>query len=79
MGEGEMGRGTTARNPNYLKPERPYLEGLTLVTITDAGTAAAAIKAGKITMTTAVTSLGVDDALRLAPDLQGNIHCPGSP
>jgi peptide/nickel transport system substrate-binding protein len=62
---------TYERNPNYFKKGRPYLDGLTVVAITDAGTAAAAVKAGKITLTTAATSMGVDDALKLEKDLKG--------
>jgi peptide/nickel transport system substrate-binding protein len=62
---------TYERNPNYFKPGRPYLDGLTIVAIADAGTAAAAIKAGKIIMTTAATSIGVDDILKLEKDLKG--------
>jgi peptide/nickel transport system substrate-binding protein len=61
---------TYERNPHYFKPGRPYLDGLTIVGITDAGTAAAAIKAGKITMTT-TGSLDVDDILKLAQELKG--------
>jgi len=53
---------TYEKNLQYFKPGRPYLDGLTIMAISDAGTAAAAIKAGKITMTTAMTSLGVDGA-----------------
>src|SRR5215471_1879518 len=62
---------TYEKNPQYFKPGRPYIDGLTIMAISDAGTAAAALKAGKITMTTAVTSLGVDDALQLEKALQG--------
>jgi ABC-type transport system substrate-binding protein len=62
---------TYEKNPTYFKPGRPYVDGLTIMAISDAGTAAAALKAGKITMTTAVTSLGVDDALQLEKALQG--------
>ncbi len=62
---------TYEKNPQYFKPGRPYLDGLTIMAISDAGTAAAAIKAGKITMTTAMTSLGVDDAPPLEKDLRG--------
>jgi peptide/nickel transport system substrate-binding protein len=65
---------TYARNPTYFKKGRPYLDGLTIVAITDAGTAAAAIKAGKIVMTTAATALGVDDMLKLEKDLQGKYN-----
>jgi len=62
---------TYEKNPHYFKKGRPYLDGLTIVAITDAGTAAAAVKAGKIVMTTAATSLGVDDILKLEQDLKG--------
>jgi peptide/nickel transport system substrate-binding protein len=62
---------TYERNPAYFKPGRPYLDGLTVMAITDAGTAAAAIKAGRIQMTTGATSLGVDDVLRLERELRG--------
>jgi len=56
---------TFEKNPTYFKPGRPYLDSITILSITDAGTAAAAVKAGKIHMTTGVTSLGVDDLLKL--------------
>lgn len=62
---------TYERNPNYFKQGRPYLDSLTILAITDAGTAAAAIKVGKIVMTTGVTALGVDDMLKLERELQG--------
>ena len=39
--------------------------------INDKGTAAAAIKAGRIQMTTAITGLEVDDVLKLEKELQG--------
>jgi peptide/nickel transport system substrate-binding protein len=61
---------TLAKNPQYFKPGRPYLDGLTVITITDRGTAAAAIKAGKIQMTLP-GPLGVDDVLKLERDLKG--------
>ncbi len=53
------------RNPNYFKEGRPYLDKLTVMNVSDAGTASAAIKAGKIQATTAVTAIGVEDALKL--------------
>lgn len=53
------------RNPNYFKEGRPYLDKLTVMNVADAGTASAAIKAGKIQATTAVTAVGVEDALKL--------------
>jgi peptide/nickel transport system substrate-binding protein len=62
---------TFERNPTYFKPGRPFVDGFTLLAITDAGTAAAAIKAGRIHLTTGVTALGVDDLLRLEKELQG--------
>jgi peptide/nickel transport system substrate-binding protein len=62
---------TYERNPNYFKQGRPYLSNLTILAITDAGTAAAAIKVGKIVMTTGVTALGVDDMLKLERELKG--------
>jgi ABC-type transport system substrate-binding protein len=62
---------TYERNPNYFKTGRPYLDGLTILAITDAGTAAAAVKAGKIVMTTGVTALGADDMLKLERELKG--------
>jgi peptide/nickel transport system substrate-binding protein len=62
---------TLERNPKYFKKGRPYLDRLTVIAITDKGTAAAAIKAGKIQMTTGATALGVDDVLTLEKDLQG--------
>jgi peptide/nickel transport system substrate-binding protein len=39
---------TYEKNPDYFKKGRPYLDTLTIIAITDAGTAAAAFKAGKI-------------------------------
>jgi peptide/nickel transport system substrate-binding protein len=62
---------TYERNPTYFKKGRPYVDSLTILAITDAGTAAAAVRAGRIQMTTGVTSLGVDDLLRLRKELQG--------
>jgi peptide/nickel transport system substrate-binding protein len=62
---------TYEKNPNYFKTGRPYLDSLTILSITDAGTAAAAVKAGKIVMTTGVTALGADDMLKLEKDLKG--------
>jgi peptide/nickel transport system substrate-binding protein len=62
---------TYEKNPQYFKPGRPYVDGLTIMAISDAGTVAAALKAGRITMTTGATSLGPDDAPQLAKDLQG--------
>jgi ABC-type transport system substrate-binding protein len=61
---------TYARNLHYFKSGRPYVDRLTIVTITDSGTAAAAVKAGKITMTT-TGSLDVDDILKLEQELKG--------
>ncbi len=61
---------TLEKNPNYFKKGRPYLDRLTVITITDKGTAAAAIKAGKIQMTLP-GPLGVDDVLKLEKDLKG--------
>ena len=62
---------TYERNPTYFKKGRPFVDGFTLLAIADAGTAAAAVKAGRIHMTTGVTALGVDDLLRLAQELKG--------
>jgi len=62
---------TLARNPTYFKPGRPYVDGLTILGISDAGTAAAAVKAGRIQMTTGLTSLGIDDLLKLEKELKG--------
>ncbi len=53
------------RNPNYFKTGRPYLDELTVMNMSDAGTATSAIRAGKIQATTAVTAVGVEDALKL--------------
>ena len=64
---------TYERNPTYFKKGRPFVDGFTLLAIADAGTAAAAVKAGRIHMTTGVTALGVDDLLRLAQELKGQI------
>ena len=44
---------------------------MTILAITDAGTAAAAFRAGRIQMTTGVTALGVDDLLKLEKELKG--------
>jgi ABC-type transport system substrate-binding protein len=62
---------TYERNPTYFKKGRPFVDGFTLLAITDAGTAAAAVKAGRIHLTTGVTALGVDDLLRLEQELKG--------
>jgi ABC-type transport system substrate-binding protein len=62
---------TYERNPKYFKPGRPYLDSLTILAITDAGTAAAAVKVGKVVMTTGVTALGADDMLKLEKELKG--------
>ena len=62
---------TLARNPTYFKPGRPYVDGLTILGISDAGTAAAAVRAGRIQMTTGLTSLGIDDLLKLEKELKG--------
>ena len=59
------------RNPNYFKKGRPYLSALSLVVINDKGTAAAAIKAGKIQLTTSISGLEVDDVLKLEKELKG--------
>jgi peptide/nickel transport system substrate-binding protein len=59
------------KNPNYFKKGRPYLDTLSIVIINDKGTAAAAIKAGRIQMTTAITGLEVDDVLKLEKELKG--------
>src|SRR6266851_4784501 len=63
---------TYERNPNYFKKGRPYLDSLTILAITDPGTAAAAIKAGKIMLTTAAAFQGADDVLKLGKELEGN-------
>jgi peptide/nickel transport system substrate-binding protein len=62
---------TYERNPTYFKKGRPYVDSLTILAITDAGTAAAAFRAGRIQMTTGVTALGVDDLLKLEKELKG--------
>jgi peptide/nickel transport system substrate-binding protein len=62
---------TYERNPTYFKAGRPYVDGLTILAITDAGTAAAAFKVGRLQMTTGVTALGVDDLLKLEKELKG--------
>lgn len=67
-------RGDTSvyeKNKNYFKKDQPYLDGLRTIVITDQGTAAAAIKSGQITMTTAVSGLQVDDIFKLEKELQG--------
>jgi peptide/nickel transport system substrate-binding protein len=62
---------TLERNPTYFKQGRPYVDGLTILAISDAGTAAAAVRAGRIQMTTGLTTLGVDDLLKLEKELKG--------
>jgi peptide/nickel transport system substrate-binding protein len=62
---------SSEKNPNYFKKGRPYLDALSIVIINDKGTAAAAIKAGRIQLTTAITGLEVDDVLKLEKDLKG--------
>ena len=64
---------TYERNANYFKPGLPYLDRLTVLAMSDAGTAAAAIKANKIVMTTAATALSIDDMVKLATDLKGRV------
>ena len=70
---------TYEKNKNYFKKGRPYLDGLRIVVITDQGTAAAAIKSGQVTMTTAVSGLQVDDVLKLEKDSKANTLSTGSP
>jgi peptide/nickel transport system substrate-binding protein len=62
---------TYVRNSTYFKQGRPYVDGLTILAITDAGTAAAAFKVGRLQMTTGFTALGVDDLLKLETELKG--------
>lgn len=62
---------TYDRNPHYFKLGRPYFDRLTVIAINDAGTAAAALKTGKIHMTTAATAIGVEGATKLAEALKG--------
>jgi peptide/nickel transport system substrate-binding protein len=62
---------TYERNPNYFKKGRPYLDGLRVMTISDKGTIAAALRGGKIEMTTASFGFDADDAVRLGSDLKG--------
>ena len=64
---------TFERNPNYFKPGLPYLDQLTVLAMRDAGTAAAAIKANKIVMTTAATALSIEDMVKLGTDLKGKV------
>ena len=64
---------TYERNPNYFKKGLPYLDRLTVLAMRDAGTAAAATKAGKIVMTTAATALSIDDMVKLGTDLKGQV------
>ena len=59
--------------PITLKKERPYLDKLTVMTVADAGTASAAIKAGKIQATTAVTAVGVEDALKIEAAMKDRV------
>ena len=60
------------RNPNYFqRRDVPILDKLTVINVSDAGTASAAIKAGKIHATTAVTAVGVEDALKLEQGVAG--------
>ncbi len=59
------------RNENYFKPDRPYLDELSVIVITDQGTAGSAIRAGQIHATTAVSGLQVEDMLKLADGLKG--------
>jgi peptide/nickel transport system substrate-binding protein len=59
------------KNPNYFKKGRPYFDALSIVIINDKGTAAAAIKAGRVQLTTAITGLEVDDVLKLEKELKG--------
>ncbi len=59
------------KNENYFKPDRPYLDELQVIVITDQGTAGSAIRAGQIHATTAVSGLQVEDMLKLADSLKG--------
>src|SRR5262249_41922594 len=61
---------TYGRTPTYFKPGRPYVDGLPILAITDAGTAAATFKVGRLQMTTGVTALGVDDLIKLEKELK---------
>lgn len=59
------------KNETYFKPDRPYLDALNIIVITDQGTAASAIRAGQVHATTAVSGLQVEDMLKLAESLKG--------
>jgi peptide/nickel transport system substrate-binding protein len=70
---------TLERNPTYFKPGRPYVDGLTILAISDAGTAAAAVRAGRIQMTTGLTSLDIDDLFKLEKELKGKYSLYAQP
>ena len=62
---------SAVRNPNYFKEGLPFFDEITVFSIQDPGTAVAAFKAGELQGTTGATTLGVDDVLKLAEDLEG--------
>lgn len=67
-----------ARNPNYYDPALPYLDGIKFQYITDAGTYAAAFRAGKLDFiglgTTAVDRDVLETLKKSVPNLQPNPH-----
>ena len=67
------------RHPDYHKEGRPFFNTITYLGITDAGTAAAAFKVGRILGTTCCTALGVDDALALGEELKGRYSVSFTP
>jgi len=60
---------TYTKNPNYFKEGRPFIDEFNMFAFNDAGTAVAAFKSGQIQMQTAVSTMQVDDLLRLEEEL----------
>jgi peptide/nickel transport system substrate-binding protein len=61
------------KNPNYFKDGLPYLNGLRMTNITDAGTAAAAFRTGQLDYRYPAGALTVEDALKLEEELVGKV------
>ncbi|MBI2919325.1 MAG: ABC transporter substrate-binding protein [Chloroflexi bacterium] len=64
-----------SRNPNYFRKPQPYLEGLEVITIPDAGTQFAAFTAGKLDMLLRAAGPIVENIRSTRRDVQIN-GCP---
>jgi len=62
---------TYEKNPTYFKKGRPFLDRLKIAIISDVGTLAAAFRTGKVELTTGAFNMGIEDVLRLEPELKG--------